>query len=336
MVGVLTRTHIMVILALYAIILALRIIVEFTGSLGPITGQLLTLLAFYIALGQAFNIFLGMTGYVDFGYVAFMALGMYGMASGIVRAYEAGLPGYYGVLLGLVQTIVFTVILALIVGGIALRLRGAYFAIATISVNEGLRYLVEGLDIWGGSKGLIVSGPLISLFGNRGYSLIATVASDIAVFLVALLALLITIIFLNTRIGYALRAIREDEDAARVMGVNTTMYKVLAFATSGVLGGLLGAAWSFKVAAIYPPDAFNIMYTVEAVILVMLGGAGTLTGPIVAGILYGSLKYALAGIIPGLQLLVFAPLLVAFIVLAPEGIIGGLRSYIPVTRRFLA
>jgi branched-chain amino acid transport system permease protein len=332
----LSRTHILAILTLYAIILGLRILVEVVGPLGPITGQLLTLLAFYIALGQAFNIFLGMTGYVDFGYVAFMALGMYGMASGVVRAYEAGLPGYYGIVFGLIQTITLTSLLALIVGGIALRLRGAYFAIATISVNEGLRYLVEGLDIWEGSRGLIVSGPLIRLFGSEGFSLLATIISDIMVFSVALLALVISIVFLNTRIGYALKAIREDEDAARVMGVNTTMYKVLAFTTSGILGGLLGAAWSFKVASIYPPDAFNILYTIEAIILVMLGGAGTLAGPIVSGILYGSLKYFLAGVLPGFQLLVFAPILVAVIVVAPEGIVGALRAYIPVTRRFIA
>jgi len=331
-----SRIHILVVMALYAIILSLRILVELAGPIGPITGQLLTLLAFYIALGQAFNIFLGMTGYVDFGYVAFMALGMYGMASGIVRAYEAGLPGYYGLLLGLIQTLAFTTLLALIVGGIALRLRGAYFAIATISVNEGLRYLVEGLNIWRGSEGLIVSGPLIGVFGHKGYSIIATIASDLAVFSVALLALLATIVFLYTRVGYALRAIREDEDAARIMGVNTTMYKILAFTTSGVLGGLLGAAWSFKVAAIYPPDAFNILYTVEAIILVMLGGAGTLVGPIISGVLYGSLKYFLAGVMPGLQLLIFAPLLVALIVAAPEGIVGALRTYIPPMRRILA
>lgn len=332
----LSRAHTLIPITLYAILLGLRLLIEITGPLGPITGQLLTLLAFYIALGQAFNIFLGMTGYVDFGYVAFIALGMYGMASGVVRAYEAGLPGYYGIAFGFIQTVAFTALLALAVGGIALRLRGAYFAIATISVNEGLRYLVEGLDLWGGSRGLIVSGPLIELFGSEGFSLLATIISDILVFGVALLALVVTAILLNTRIGYALKAIREDEDAAKIMGVNTTMYKILAFATSGILGGLLGAAWSFKIASIYPSDAFNILYTIEAIVLVMLGGAGTLAGPIVSGILYGALKYFLAGVLPGFQLLIFAPILITVIIAAPEGIVGALRTYLPTIRRFIA
>ncbi|MEM4558874.1 MAG: branched-chain amino acid ABC transporter permease [Acidilobaceae archaeon] len=331
-----TIRHLAVILVAYLIILSLRVITEVVGPIGPITAQLLTLIAFYVALGQAFNIFLGMTGYVDFGYVAFMALGMYGMATGIHRAMDAGFPGYIGLTLGLFQAIVFSIILALIVGGIALRLRGAYFAIATISVNEGLRYLIEGLDIWEGSRGLPLSGPLISVFGHEGFSILATVISDLGVFMVALLALIITYVFLGSRIGYALRAIREDEDTARIMGVDTTRYKIIAFSTSGVLGGLIGAMWSFKAATIYPPDAFNILYTVEAIVIVMLGGAGTLLGPLVSGTIYASSKYFLAGILPGFQLLIFAPLVLAIIILAPEGIVGALRYYIPPTRRFIA
>ncbi|MEM2629284.1 MAG: hypothetical protein QXG74_05365, partial [Acidilobaceae archaeon] len=113
-----TIRHLAIILVAYLIILSLRVITEVVGPIGPITAQLLTLIAFYVALGQAFNIFLGMTGYVDFGYVAFMALGMYGMATGIHRAMDAGFPGYIGLTLGLFQAIVFSIILALVVGGI--------------------------------------------------------------------------------------------------------------------------------------------------------------------------------------------------------------------------
>lgn len=79
----------------------------------------------------------------------------------------------------------------------------------------------------------------------------------------------------------------------------------------------------FKIASIYPSDAFNILYTIEAIVLVMLGGAGTLAGPIVSSILYGALKYFLAGVLPGFQLLIFAPILITVIIAAPEGYSGS-------------
>lgn len=326
-------------LILTAFVLLLFVILRFVSErepIGFITPQFVTFVMFYVALGLAFNIFLGMTGYVDFGYVAFMALGSYAMASAINSASALGLSGYGALILGLIKTIVLTFILALIVGGIALRLRGAYFAIATISVNEGLRYLIESLDIWGGSAGIYISGPLISLVGHDAYSFIALILSDIMLYVIAFLAFLITFIYLNSKIGYALRAIREDEDAAKVMGVNTTFYKVLAFSTSGILGGFIGAAWALKCAAVYPPEAFNVFYTVEAIVIVMVGGAGTFLGPIIGGIIYGGLKYALSGFMPGYQLLIFAPILIAVIVVAPQGVVGFLREKSERLRGFIA
>jgi len=131
----------------------------------PQYGQLVTLIIFYTALGQAFNIFLGMTGYVDFGYVAFLALGMYGGALAVKYAAEAGLPPALALALGPLIAVSLASMVALAVGGVALRLRGAYFAIATVGVNEGLRYLIEGAKIWvlRSGEGLRVSLLLESL-----------------------------------------------------------------------------------------------------------------------------------------------------------------------------
>ena len=101
--------------------------------------ELMAMLAFYCALGQAFNIFLGMTGYVDFGYVAFLGVGTYGMALGITRLAHVESLGVGLIIIGLVLSVVMATLLSLAVGAVALRLRGAYFAIATIGVNEGFR-----------------------------------------------------------------------------------------------------------------------------------------------------------------------------------------------------
>jgi len=294
------------------------------------TWQLVALIVFYMALGQAFNIFLGLTGYVDFGYVAFLGLGAYGMALAIKNFASYGL---ISVAIGILLGMIFAAILSLVVGAVALRLRGAYFAIATIGVNEGFRYFVEGTRMWGGSEGIVLSGLMRKTFGPETTNYLSTYFSDVAMFLVVFVSALITSIYLRSKIGYALLAMREDEDAAKVMGINVTKYKIMAFVTSATMAGVIGAiAWALKQTYVFPEDVFNITYTVEAIVIVMLGGAGTLLGPMVGGALYALLKYYLNIIFPGLQLLILAPILVAVVVIFPEGLIGHVKEKVKGTK----
>lgn len=292
------------------------------GRTMPGMWQMVAMLAFYCAIGQAFNIFLGMTGYVDFGYVAFLALGTYGMALGITAFHQTGL-GMGIIFIGLLLGVVMAGLLSLAVGAVALRLRGAYFAIATIGVNEGFRYFVEGAKIWGGSEGMIFSGDLKEAFGSEMASQLSTFWADVAVFIIAAVAAFVTIHYMRGKIGYALTALREDEDAAKVMGINVTRYKIMAFITSASFAGMIGAmAWALKLTYVFPPDVFEIHYTIECIIVVLLGGAGTLLGPIVGGLVYALSKYWLAVVAPGFQLLIFAPIIIVIIVAFPEGIMG--------------
>jgi len=296
--------------------------------------QLIAMLAFYCALGQAFNLFVGMTGYVDFGYVAFLGVGTYGMAIAISRLFDKGL-GLWLLVIGLLMAIGMATLLSLAVGAVALRLRGAYFAIATIGVNEGFRYLIEGARLWGGSEGIIFTAQLNEAFGREFANVLATYWADVALFVIAVFSAFLTLVFLKSKIGYALTAVREDEDAAKVMGINVTKFKVIAFITSASLAGMIGAvAWALKLTYVFPPDVFEIHYTVEAIIIVFLGGAGTLLGPIVGGLIYGLSKYYLAVILPGFQLLIFAPIIILIIVLFPEGTVGVLKKKVQGT--FLA
>lgn len=296
--------------------------------------QLIAMLAFYCALGQAFNLFMGMTGYVDFGYVAFLGVGTYGMAIAISRLFDKGL-GLWLLVIGLLMAIGMATLLSLAVGAVALRLRGAYFAIATIGVNEGFRYLIEGARLWGGSEGIIFTAQLNEAFGRDLANVLATYWADVALFVIAVLAAILTLVFLRSKIGYALTAVREDEDAAKVMGINVTKYKIIAFITSASLAGMIGGvSWALKLTYVFPPDVFEIHYTVEAIIIVLLGGAGTLLGPIVGGLIYGLSKYYLAVILPGFQLLIFAPIIIIIIVLFPEGTVGVLKKRVQGT--FLA
>ncbi len=302
------------------------------GLLVPGKWQLISQLAFYCAMGQAFNLFLGMTGYVDFGYVAFMGVGTYGMAISIWGLYDKGL-GVWLIIIGLLMAALFSTLLSLGVGAVALRLRGAYFAIATIGVSEGFRYLIEGARIWNGADGIIFSRNMKVAFGREMASIISTFWADVLTFVVAIGAALITLIYMRGKVGYALTALREDEDAAKVMGINVTRYKIIAFITSAIFAGLLGAvAWALKLTYVYPDDVFEIHYTIEAIIIVLLGGAGTLLGPIVGGLIYGITKYYLAITLPGLQLLIFTPIIILIITMFPEGTVGMLRTRVQGTR----
>jgi len=305
---------------------AAYLILFLVGFTMPGMWQMVALLAFYCALGQSWNIFMGMTGYVDFGYVTFIALGSYGMALGIVLFYQTGL-GIGIIFLGLLLGLFLASLSALLEAGIALRLRGAYFAIACIGINEGLRHLIEGARIWGGSEGMIFWRELREAFGREMTIQLTTLWADIGVFIIATVAAFMNVYYMRSKIGYALTAVREDEDAAKVMGINTTKYKTIAFLTSGLLGASVGAlAWGLKLTHVFPSDVFVIHYTVECIVVVLLGGVGTLLGPVVGGLVYGLSKYWLAVILPGFQLLIFAPIVIGIIVAFPEGIIGVVKQ----------
>ena len=299
------------------------------GLIMPGMWQMVALLAFYCALGQSWNIFMGMTGYVDFGYVTFIALGTYGMALGVQYFHQFEWLGIGIIFIGIFLALFLASLSALLEAAIALRLRGAYFAIACIGINEGLRYFIEGAKIWGGSEGIIFSGALRQTFGRALANQLTTFWADVAVFIVAALAAFLNMHYMRSKIGYALTAVREDEDAAKVMGVNTFKYKTIAFLTSGLLGGTVGAfAWGLKLRHVFPADVFVIHYTVECVVVVLLGGAGTVLGPVVGGLVYALSKYWLAVIFPGFQLLIFAPIVIFIIVVFPGGIVGWVKQRI--------
>lgn len=299
--------------------------------------QLVAMLLFYCAVGQAFNIFLGMTGYVDFGYVAFMGVGTYGMALPISRLADTQM-GIWIIVIGFFLAIVMSGLLSVAVGAVALRLRGAYFAIATIGVNEGFRFLIEGARIWNGSEGIIFTAQLNNILGRDAASALSTFWADVMVLIIAALAAFVTLFYMRSKIGYALTALREDEDAAKVMGINVTKYKIIAFITSACFAGLVGAtSWALKTPYVFPPEVFEIHYTVEAIIIVLLGGAGTLLGPVAGGLIYGISKYYLAISLPGFQLLIFAPVIIIIIVMFPEGVVGMMKVQLKNTvfRRFI-
>ncbi len=187
-------TPLLPVLAAYAALLAI-------GLASPGNWQLVAQIAFYCALAGAFNIFMGMTGYVDFGYVAFVGVGTYGMA---VAVYYFPQTGMFVMLLGIVFSLLVATLLALAVGAVALRLRGAYFAIATVGVSEGLRDSIEGAKLFRGSQGVLYFQQMNDALTPTGAVAVQTFWADVMVFALAVSAAVITLWMLRSRIGYAL------------------------------------------------------------------------------------------------------------------------------------
>jgi branched-chain amino acid transport system permease protein len=289
----------------------------------PEYSQMVYFIVFYIALGLAFDIFLGFTNYVCFGYVVFLALGGYAMAHSF--KWFTGDPTL-SVALGLLLSTIYASIVALIVGLIGLRLREVYFAIATIGLTQGIRFFIEGFRVWGGSEGLIVAGDIISKYGSEWLTLLSVDYADALTFMTAIASIVITYYLIVSKTGYALLAIREDEEVAMSFGVNPVKYKLLVFMISAILGAFIGASKLLKDQAVFPAEAFSLAFTLEALVITLVGGKGTLLGPLIAGILYAGLKYFLTTIMPGLQLLVFALIVIGVVVLFPEGIVGWLKK----------
>ncbi len=290
----------------------------------PELSQTVATVAFYMALGQAVNIFVGLTGYVNFGYAAFIAMGAYGL--GVVIAYFPQL-GTWTLPVGLLLGVALAGGLALAVGAVALRLRSAYFAIATIGINEALKDLIVGAGIWGGSSGLVLGYNMFQEYGRDFALFLSTTGSTVLILATGLMAVAATYLLQSREIGYALAAIRQDEDAAKVMGINPAKYKLIAFVLSSAFSALLGSA-AFPLAAtqVFPDTVFKVDYILDGLAVMFLGGAGTVTGAVIGGLLYVPIRLLLGQFLPAYQALVTPLLVLAVVLAAPRGIIGELRA----------
>ncbi len=268
----------------------------------------------YVVIATAWNILGGYAGYVNFGTAAFFALGAY-TAIFLIESLKAPLP----VLIlggGLVSGV-----LGLGIGYLTLRLKGVFFSIATFALAVVLQTLVINWDYVGGAKGMTVIRPRTGvLFGNY-VTFLFTVMVVLAVGAV-------TIAWLIERswIGRGLAALRDNEEAAECMGVPTLRLKVFATTVSGFLMGVAGAPFPYYVTYVEPSSAFNLDYAVNALAMPMIGGTTTWAGPVIGAVLLGTAQQvATVTISSELNLLIVGVVLVGFVVLAPEGILGLVR-----------
>ena len=281
----------------------------------------------FIALASSLNILMGFTGYVKFGHIVFFGLGGY---FGFFLISEWGWPIYIAMIAGGC----LSVVLALVVGAAVLRLRGAYFALATIGINEAARAFVANFQPFGGATGLFVNFSAYDKYGGAGEALWWIF---ILLWLVTIATVVVSYLVKHSRFGLGLIAIREDEDAAMVMGVKSPWDKTKAFALSAFFPGLVGTLYFFKNGNVEPEDAFRFQMSLEILVMVMLGGKGLVLGPILGAFAYERLRgYLLVSpLFKNLHLALSGGILLLIVIFVPGGAVGWVRERFPRLRRVL-
>jgi branched-chain amino acid transport system permease protein len=280
-----------------------------------------------VALASSLNILLGYTGYVSFGHIVFFGLGAY---VGFYMMSALGLPLYVAAPIGGLSA----GLLAFLLGKAILRLRGAYFALATIGVNEAARAFVNNFDPFGGPIGMRLNFRFYDAYGGAAKALWTTFAILVGLTLVLLV---VSYLVKYSKFGLSLLAIRENEDAAQVMGVVAPNAKTWAYVISAIFPGMIGVLFFFKNGNIEPTDAFRLHLSIETIVMVMLGGQGTVLGPLLGGAGYQRLRGTLlvTPLFKDIQLTVAGILLLVIILFVPGGVVGWLRSRFPMLRRVL-
>jgi len=270
----------------------------------------------FVVLATAWNILGGYTGYVNFGSAAFFALGAYATVF-LHKSYPLPIPLLI-VIGGIVSGIV-----GLGMGYLTLRLRGAFFAIATLALAIVLQTLVVNWDYVGGSRGAYIIRP-------NEIALVGPYIQYLFLLMLALAVLALTIArgIERSRLGYGFATIRDDELAAEASGVPTLRLKLIATTLSGALMGMAGAPFPYYIGYLQPSSAFGLEYAVNSIAMPMIGGTTSWVGPLIGAILLGSLQQiATVTISSAVNLLIVGLLLVAFVIIAPNGIVGLVQGW---------
>lgn len=270
----------------------------------------------YIVLGTAWNILGGYTGYVNFGITAFFALGAY--SSVVLYKLVPSLPlPIMMVVGGIVAGLV-----GLGTGYLTLRLRGVFFSIATLALAVVVQTLITNWDFVGGARGAYVLRPRVApLIGGDYIQYLFLLMLGLCV-----IALTTARAIEHSALGYGFAAIRDDEGAAEASGVPTLRLKLIATVLSGGFMGMAGAPLPYYVTYLDPSSGFSLNYAVNAIAMPLIGGTSSWLGPVVGAVLVGGLQeYIRVTISSAVNVLVAGVLLVVFVVLAPEGIVGLFR-----------
>ncbi len=270
----------------------------------------------FATLSLGWNVIGGYTGYVSFGNVVFFGLGSYTTAMLWDKLHQQNIA------IAIVTAMVVAAIFALVLGVPILRLRGHYFGIATLGIALATQEIIANIDWLGGGSGVTIRQ--IDNFSLYYYAMWAVcTASFLATFLIA-----------RSKLGYAFVAIRENEEAATILGVDPTRYKVLAWMISGMMAAAAGAVFAGANGFIDAPTAFATDDNVFPIVMAILGGVGTIAGPLVGALVLTAINETLWSHFPEIHTLFFGAVIVLVVLFLPRGILwlfklrGGWRGFI--------
>jgi branched-chain amino acid transport system permease protein len=279
----------------------------------------------FIVLATAWNILGGYCGYVNFGSAAFFALGAYSSVF-MHKLYPLPLP---------VLIVIGAVVSGVVgfgMGYLTLRLRGAFFAIATLALAVVLQTLVVNWDFVGGSRGAYIIRPETLEFA--GFEINYIEYLFVLMLILAVLALATARTIERSQLGFGFATIRDDEMAAEASGVPTLRLKLIATTLSGAFMGMAGAPFPYYIGYLQPASTFGLEYAVNSIAMPMIGGTTSWIGPLVGTILLGSLQQiATVTISSAVNLLIVGLLLVAFVIIAPNGLVGLVQERLRARRK---
>jgi branched-chain amino acid transport system permease protein len=260
----------------------------------------------FAIMASAWNIIGGYTGYASFGNVVFFGIGAYITAifmnllnmNFFLALFLSGLGG------GL---------FAFLMGLPILRLTGHYFAIATLGVAEAMKALVQNLEITEGNGGMYL--PVMDLSVNASYKFFYFTALGVLIIL-----LVVTAVILRSKLGYGMIAIREDEDAANSLGINTTVFKCISFAISGFFTSLAGSIYAYQQGFIKPEPVFSVLVTVKMIVMGVFGGIGSLFGPLIGAATIEIISEFLSNYFLVAHTLFFGTIIIIAILFFPKGL----------------
>ena len=287
----------MIILFLFAV---LPLVLDLSSSIMNTMVTLFTL----IILAQSWNLIGGYTGQINLGIVAF-----FGISTMVTHfLWKAGLPVYLAMSAGCLSSVV----LAMLIGLPTLRLRGMYFAVGTLALAQAAQTIVANVF----TRQVSMPGSLFSTYSLTPRYYVGLLLVVVAMVLVALVT--------RSKLGLAMTAIRDDEQAAQVTGVKVFKYKVMALVISAILAGLSGGLYAFvrlsfwQISAVFSPG-----WTFDAVLAVVIGGAGTLFGPVIGSIFLVVLSEIFANTLGQAHLIIFGFLFILVVLFMPQGLVGG-------------
>lgn len=269
----------------------------------------------WIVLSESFNMFAGLTGYVNFGHVVFYGVGGY---AGALLMANSHLSPYLAVVAGGLAASA----LALGISLPTAKLKGAYFAIATLSINEAFFVVFDNWDAVGSAPGF--SLPV---------SYYQPVPEYYAMAVVAVLCVAAMYAISRSKFGIALNAIKQQESTAGSIGINPAYYKMVTLVISGFFAGMAGALAIWQITFIDPPSAFDVTITVNSISMAMLGGLGTVAGPVIGGALLYELTDFLGLTYPYIHLIVLGLIILGVVLVIPDGILGAAKRILAVLDR---